>query len=134
MMNFYNGYKKASFYGRQNFANVEMKCHNITTNIKTRRRIKLLKTNGQFGDVIVTKIIMEKTAKGFLMELFSGTHLSPKQIFEFFYWCRKTHNQKEYIHDMGLAAQTVVDWCMFSRPDVFFIIFGHIALIYKIET
>ena len=54
------------------------------------------------------------------MELFFGAHLSSKQIFKFsYYWCRKTHNQKEYLHDMGLAAQSVVDWCMFCRPDVF---------------
>lgn len=47
---------------------------------------------------------------------FSGAHLTPKQILEFtYYWARKTHSTDEYIRDMKLGRQTIVDWKMFCR-------------------
>ena len=115
MMNFCNGYKKASFYGRQNFANVEMKCHNITTNKETNEVIEdkwpIWRCNSRKNHN------GKNSRRVFWWNFFSGTHLSSKQILEFsYYWCRKTHNQKEYIHDIGgLATHTVVGWCMFCR-------------------
>lgn len=47
---------------------------------------------------------------------FSRSHLSPKQIFEFtYYWCRNTHTQDEFQHDMKLSTRTIVDWKQYCR-------------------
>ncbi|KAL7079854.1 hypothetical protein ACQ4LE_000241 [Meloidogyne hapla] len=47
---------------------------------------------------------------------FSGSHLSPRKILEFtYYWCRNTHSQNEFQHDMQIAIGTMVDWKSFAE-------------------
>ena len=59
----------------------------------------------------------KRPTKGFYEgTFFSGSHLTPKQNFEFtYYWCRNTHSQVEFEHDMKISRNIIVDWKQFCR-------------------
>ncbi|KAL3107959.1 hypothetical protein niasHT_012867 [Heterodera trifolii] len=61
--------------------------------------------------VRLTQIFLESLLLDYL-----GAHLTPKQIFEFtYYWCRRTHSQEEFEHDMKIERHTIVDRKSFAR-------------------